>query len=94
MRFELTHNELLMYNAKVKIWQEKLYNYIQDNFVSELRVNFTTCVDRANCFDTFKLEEIRWDAPQLIANYAKSDCIMKILKDFNEKHPFPKLIEL
>jgi hypothetical protein len=40
------------------------------------------------------LKEVRWNEPQLIENYAKSDCIMKILKDFNEKHPFPKLVEL
>ena len=93
MKFELTDNELQMYNAKVKVWQDKLYEYIRDNFVSEMKISFNNCVDRAN-FNTFKLEEIRWDAPQLIENYAKSNCIMKILKEFNEKHPFPKLVEL
>jgi hypothetical protein len=93
MKFELTNNELQMYNVKVKAWQNKLYEYIHDNFVSEMKVSFTSCVDRAN-FNTFHLEEVRWNAPQLIENYAKSDCIMKILKDFNDKHPFPKLVEL
>lgn len=94
MKFELTDNELQMYNAKVKVWQDKLYEYIRDNFVSELHVKFNDCVDKANNFNTFCLERIRWDSPQLIENYAKSGCIMKILKDFNEKHPFPKLVEL
>lgn len=82
MKIELTDNELQMYYAKVKVWQDKLYDYIHDNFVSEMKVSFNNCVDRAN-FNTFCIE-----------NYAKSDCIMKILKDFNEKHPFPKLIDL
>jgi uncharacterized radical SAM superfamily Fe-S cluster-containing enzyme len=93
MKFELTDNELQMYNAKVKVWQDKLYEYIRDNFVSELYVKFNDCVNKAN-LNTFRLEEVRWDAPQLIENYAKSNCIMKILKDFKEKHPFPKLVEL
>jgi len=93
MKFELTDNELQMYNAKVKVWQDKLYEYIRDNFVSDLRIKFNECKETAN-FNTFALKEVRHDAPQLIENYAKSDCIMKILKDFKEKHPFPKLVEL
>ena len=93
MKFELTDIELQKYNAKVKDWQYKLDTYIRDNFVSELKVTFNDCVDRAN-FNSFALKEVRWDAPQLIENYVKSNCIMKILKDFNEKHPFPKLVEL
>jgi hypothetical protein len=93
MKFELTDNELQSYNAKVRVWQDKLDAYIRDNFFSELKVTFNNCVDRAN-HHSFALKEVRWNEPQLIENYAKSDCIMKILKDFNEKHPFPKLVEL
>jgi len=87
MKFELTDNELQIYNAKVRDWQDKLYAYIRDNFVSELRVTFNDCVDTAN-FNSFALKEVRWNAPQLIENYAKSDCIMKILKDFNKNIHF------
>ena len=94
MKFELTDNELQMYNAKVKVWQEKLCEYIIANYASDLRIEFNRCLDKANNFNTFMMKEIRWDAPERIENYGKSNCLSKIIKDFKEKHPFPKLVEL
>lgn len=67
MKFELTDNELQMYNAKVKVWQEKL----------EEHMRLTP-----------------WHLPEIEERYGLSNYIVLKLKEFNEKHPFPKLVEL
>lgn len=93
MKIELTDNELQMYYAKVKVWQNNLDGYIRDNFMPQFRATLTHCIEVVN-WSLRGVENVSWDAPQLVENYAKSDCMIKILKDFNEKHPFPKLIDL
>lgn len=67
MKFELTDNELQMYNAKIKIWQEK--------FEEHMRLT-------------------PWHLPEIEERYGSSNYIVLKIKEFNEKHPFPKLVEL
>jgi hypothetical protein len=67
MKFELTDNELQMYHAKIKVWQEKL----------EEHMRLTP-----------------WHLPEIEERYGSSNYIVLKIKEFNEKHPFPKLIEL
>jgi hypothetical protein len=67
MKFELTDNELQMYHAKIKVWQEKL----------EEHMSLTP-----------------WHLPEIEERYGSSNYIVLKIKEFNEKHPFPKLIEL
>ena len=67
MKFELTDNELQMYHAKIKVWQEKL----------EEHMGLTP-----------------WHLPEIKERYGSSNYIVLKIKEFNEKHPFPKLVEL
>jgi hypothetical protein len=66
MKFELTDNELQMYHAKIKVWQEKL----------EEHMRLTP-----------------WHLPEIKELYGSSNYIVLKIKEFNENHPFPKLIE-
>lgn len=97
MKFELTDNELQMYNSKVQVWVDGLHDYIYNNFTSdELKIAYEHCIESANN----KILKIQFgyryldDLPAFAEKYGKSNCVMKLMKAYKEMHPFPKLVEL